>query len=307
MSQFNTKLDSLRIKESVVDIERSDLDSTVFQYVPNKDKPVLQPSIKMQILEDLGHIQEIVSVSSFFIVGSILTKKYNADSDIDVTLELPPEEINDFNYEQLLSTLSHVNGHLAVGTTHPINYKIIKQPASFENYDAVYDVASEQWLKEPTPYQTDLDKYMGKFESEVASMDINTGKLRREIIDIGYLRSLEPDQVKDLSSRIESKLHQIEDTIDSLVDEYQDIKKIRALAYEQPWDAEKIKEFGVKNNLPQNIIYKLLEKYYYLDFMKKLKLILHPVKRGPKKKLEVSDIKSIKSAFLQAYMKGLSI
>jgi hypothetical protein len=37
---------------------------------------------------------------------------------------------------------------------------------------------------------------------------------------------------------------------------------------------EEIKTFGRKNQLPKNVIYKMLEKYHYLTIYKKLKEIL---------------------------------
>ena len=36
-----------------------------------------------------------------------------------------------------------------------------------------------------------------------------------------------------------------------------------------------LEEYGKKNRLPENVTYKLLERYYYFDFIKKLKDIIH--------------------------------
>ena len=37
---------------------------------------------------------------------------------------------------------------------------------------------------------------------------------------------------------------------------------------------DEIQKFGIKNRLPKNVIYKMLEKYHYLKFYKKCKKIL---------------------------------
>jgi hypothetical protein len=37
---------------------------------------------------------------------------------------------------------------------------------------------------------------------------------------------------------------------------------------------DEIRQYGVKNRLPKNVIYKMLEKYHYLKFYKKCKKIL---------------------------------
>jgi hypothetical protein len=37
---------------------------------------------------------------------------------------------------------------------------------------------------------------------------------------------------------------------------------------------DEIRQYGIKNRLPKNVIYKMLEKYHYLKFYKKCKKIL---------------------------------
>ena len=37
---------------------------------------------------------------------------------------------------------------------------------------------------------------------------------------------------------------------------------------------EEIRKFGIKNRLPKNVIYKMLEKYHYIKFYKYCKKIL---------------------------------
>ena len=42
---------------------------------------------------------------------------------------------------------------------------------------------------------------------------------------------------------------------------------------------DEIRKFGVKNRLPKNVIYKMLEKYHYLKFFKKLNEIMEDGKK----------------------------
>ena len=37
---------------------------------------------------------------------------------------------------------------------------------------------------------------------------------------------------------------------------------------------DEIKTYSIKNRLPKNVVYKMLEKYHYLKFLKKCKKIL---------------------------------
>ena len=57
---------------------------------------------------------------------------------------------------------------------------------------------------------------------------------------------------------------------------------------------EEIRKFGVKNRLPKNVIYKMLEKYHYLKFFKKLKEMMEDGKLSPDELKSLSKIKEVK-------------
>ena len=57
---------------------------------------------------------------------------------------------------------------------------------------------------------------------------------------------------------------------------------------------DEIRKFGVKNRLPKNVIYKMLEKYHYLKFFKKLKEIMEDGKITPAELKSLSKIKEAK-------------
>mgnify|MGYP000158447431 CR=1 FL=1 len=46
------------------------------------------------------------------------------------------------------------------------------------------------------------------------------------------------------------------------------------IAFDKDMSPDQIKTFSIKNRLPKNVIYKMLEKYHYLTFLKKCKKIL---------------------------------
>jgi hypothetical protein len=73
---------------------------------------------------------------------------------------------------------------------------------------------------------------------------------------------------------INEKLDEIEDGIKHLIDIGNTVLKDRADAFATDMTPEEIKTFGRKNQLPKNVIYKMLEKYHYLTFYKELKDIL---------------------------------
>ena len=57
---------------------------------------------------------------------------------------------------------------------------------------------------------------------------------------------------------------------------------------------DEIRKFGVKNRLPKNVIYKMLEKYHYLKFFKKLNEIMEDGKISPDELKSLSKIKEFK-------------
>jgi hypothetical protein len=144
---FNKQFSQWYLTESILDIPRDGLDPAVFQF-PEEGAPIIHPRIRAQIIKPLVDINQIVPILDYFIIGSILTPRYNSTTDIDVCLEVD-EEISAIKMENLISMLKVINGKLAIGTTHPINYYIVKGQYDLDKTDAAYDIADDNWLKEP--------------------------------------------------------------------------------------------------------------------------------------------------------------
>lgn len=285
-SIFNNKWE---LSESVIDIARNSIDPTVWEF-PEDNLPIIRPTIKLQILDIIEAIDRITPVVKFYIVGSILTKQYSPNSDIDVNVEIDPE-IDDLTRETLFQFIKRANGSLAIGTTHPINYFIVQEEFDFDKSQGVYDLANEKWLKIPEDTDIEIDSYFNKFQNAVNGIDITTAELRRDLIDYEMLKNLSPDQVAKLGDLSAKKLDEIEDDMQFLIKAYHDVHHLRKWAFEQEMTPSEIKKFGKKYKLPENVVYKMLEKYYYIEFIKKLENIL-----GDEEELSNSDINKIKKA-----------
>ena len=92
---------------------------------------------------------------------------------------------------------------------------------------------------------------------------------------------------------------EITDKIETLVDIRHNIIKKRKKAFIRPMTPEEIQQYKSKNFLPENIIHKMLERYYYWDFIKKLEDIL-----DDKEILEPEDIESIRVINKNACLKN---
>jgi hypothetical protein len=112
------------------------------------------------------------------------------------------------------------------------------------------------------------------FQKQVDKIDMLKGELKRDIIDYDELKELKPDDILNLQFKINEKLEEIEDSISDIIKIGDDVALDRRAAFDSDMSPEEIKKYGIKNRLPKNVVYKMLEKYHYLKFYKKCKEIL---------------------------------
>lgn len=278
------------LKESIVDVPRNYLDPTVF--ITNENEaPILNPRIKAQINSDIERFKRITNVKDYYIIGSILTNRYTDTSDIDVNIEMYTDEMTELIIAKLLLLIKELNGSLAGSTKHPINYYITRDTFDYSKTETVYDVMNDRWLKEPKFFDININKYFKSFLDTVSNIDLTTAELRRDIIDVEYLKTLSPKDVTGLKQLIKSKIYEINSSISYLIDFKTNFKKVRNYNYDRPMTPEEIKKFSSKNVLPTEVVYKLLQKYYYWDFINRLEEIT-----DDKDEITLDDIADIKNA-----------
>jgi nicotinamide mononucleotide adenylyltransferase len=266
------------IREAVIDIPRRTYAKGVFDDA-DTENPKLKQSVLDIIQNQIKQFNEIRPVLKYSLVGSILTKTYRDDADLDVNVLFDvPLEDRDVVRKELAKSLRNINGTLVPGTKHPINYYIITDPNVKETNDkmadAVFDIKNNTFIRKAKEFKFDPKRYAADFEKKVREIDVVQGELKRDIIDYNELKELNPDDVLDLQELINTKLDEIENGIKHLIDIGNTVLKDRADAFATDMTPEEIKSFGRKNQLPKNVIYKMLEKYHYLTMYKKLKEIL---------------------------------
>ena len=266
------------IQEAIIDIPRRTYAKGVFDDA-DTDNPKLKQGVLDIINNQIKQFNDIRPVLKYSLVGSILTKTYRDDADLDINVLFDvPLEDRDVIRKELAKSLRNINGALVPGTKHPINYYIITDPNVKETNDkmadAVFDIKNNTFIRKAKDFKFDSKRYAADFEKKVREIDVVQGELKRDIIDYNELKELNPDDVLDLQELINIKLDEIEDSIKHLVDIGNTVLKDRADAFATDMTPEEIKTFGRKNQLPKNVIYKMLEKYHYLTMYKKLKEIL---------------------------------
>ena len=281
------------IKESIIDIPRRRYAPSVFDDA-DTNNPKLKKVVVDMILDQIDKFQEKYPVKKYSLIGSILTKRYRDDADLDINVLFDvPEEDREKARKELASSLKDINGKLVPGSKHPINYYVITDPELKKKNDAmadgVYDIDENQFIRRPTEDTFDPEKYEADFQKKVREIDVVKGELARDLVDYRELKSLSTDDVLNLQDKIDSKLEEIEDSIEVLVDIGDDVVKQRQNAFNNDMTPDEIREFGKKHKLPKNIIYKYLDKYHYLKMYKTLKGILED---GKVTDDEIVDIKT---------------
>ena len=266
------------IKEAVIDIPRRTYAKGVFDNA-DTDNPKLKQTVLDIIENQIKQFNDLRPVLKYSLVGSILTKNYRDDADLDINVLFDvPLPDRDVIRKELAKSLRNINGALVPGTKHPINYYIITDPNVKETNDkmadAVFDIKSNTFIRKAKEFKFDAKRYAADFEKRVKEIDVVQGELKRDLIDYKELKELNPDDILNLQELINEKLDEIENGIKQLVDIGNTVLKDRADAFATDMTPEEIKTFGRKNQLPKNVVYKMLEKYHYLTFYKELKDIL---------------------------------
>ena len=265
-------------KESIIDVPRSTYAPLVFD-----DADTENPKLKQKVLDiikkDLKTFEKFGPVVSVKLIGSILGKKYrnDADLDIDVLIDLPPEDRETVGLEARKS-VADINGKNIPGTKHPVNYYIQSDPAvndaHLKTATGIFDVFKQKFDKKPKEQTFDPKVYAALFQNKVAEIDVVKGELKRDILDYDELKELTPKDIVDLQDKIDGKLKEIKDAIEKFSVMGDELMQARRDLFNRPLTPEEIRKYGIAHKLPKNVIYKYLEKFYYTEFFNKCKKIL---------------------------------
>ena len=270
--------------ESIIDIPRKTYAPGVFDD-EDTDNPKIKIDVLNMITAQFEEFEKEYPILDYSLIGSILTKRYRNDADLDINVlfDIPEEKREEERLrlsKKYLSAASpdSIQGKLIPGTKHPVNYYFITDKETYDDQnkkaDAVFSIKGQKFVKRPEDFVFDKDMYMKDFQKKVDEIDLIKGELKRDIIDYDELKELTPDDIENLQSRVSKKLEEIEKGIKDIIDIGVELDTDRRAAFDRDMTPDEIKTYGIKNRLPKNVIYKMLEKYHYLKFYKKCKQIL---------------------------------
>lgn len=297
----------MKILESVIDPKIKNYDKLIFEN-PEDNKPTLLEPIRQQILNGANNFLTFVKkIKNIYLVGSILTKHYSEKADIDVNIEIPFDEKEFEDNAALWEYFKNANGRMAGQSLHPINYYlkfIPKQKLSFDekyaDFENVYDIISNQWKKQTKDVSINVDKYLDEFNEAIKDIDLATMELRRDLIDVKKLKSFKNGEIENLNKKVSKKLEKIKKDIEKIINAKDDIHKNRQLAFKKPLSLSKLKQYKSKNQLPENVIYKLAEYYYIWELAESLREVIEE-----NAKIDAEDIIDIKDALEEYITKNI--
>src|SRR6056300_955322 len=295
--------------EAVIDIPKRTYAKGVFDDA-DTNNPKIKAGVKALIDKQIEEFETEYPVVKTGLIGSILTKRYRDDADLDINVlfDVPVEKREEERLRLSKKYLSannpdNIQGKLIPGTKHPINFYFITDMKTYNDQekkaDAVFDIEDNKFIKRPDDFTFDPSLYIKDFEKKVQEIDVVKGELKRDIIDYRELEGLTADDVLNLQDKINDKLEEIEDSIKDIIKIGDTVDAERRAAFDRDMSPDEIRKYGIKNRLPKAVIYKMLEKYHYLKFYKKCKKILDDGKVTDKEidDLEMHEAKGKSIAF----------
>jgi hypothetical protein len=259
------------MNESILDIPRKTLDPEVFDV--DKGDVLLSPTVRAEILRQSEMYNQWGEVKRVLLIGSILTRHWKSDSDIDVTLLFKPMSSEAFEAAKQHSAQSQDTMPL-LATAHPLNF-YIRNDLIRDGWDNIYDVTGNGWVKRsPESVAKSAEEYLRQFDRLIKDIDLEKGELYRDLIDYAELIELGEADVDDLHTRVAEKAEEIDDQVKKLVMIHKALHRMRKSAFERPLTADEVREYKTKNLLPVSVLYKLLERYHYLKLLKELEKVL---------------------------------
>jgi len=288
---------------SVISLPKARLDSAIWDLESGEDKPLLRPEVQRELvtrlyngLKEYGFDNPAKWVARMLIVGSETGNQYDSTSDLDINTVIAFESFRTFEprfdtlqNEEIIKTIGSVfandiNGKSLFTTKHDVNYYAKTDEASpLDDYDGVYDIYSNEWVKYPDITSEDFDPetaFPEVFETAqklAREFDIKLGDIRRDSVNASYLIEQLKDKNVDratVKEKLDDSIAKLDQSLHELFSEYEQLHNDRKTSYSTN-DVANLRDgyLASKNWLPANIKYKWLEKWRYVALVQLLKKI----------------------------------
>jgi hypothetical protein len=250
------------VRESVIDPTRSSLDPDVFRE-DGSGRPKLRSGVRGYLLGIAGPFQQYGRVNGVYIVGSLLSYQWLRKSDLDLHIALDASE------ERIQAAFDDPRRKVGMlpGTDHEIQIYIEPKEIAFSHYDGVYDLIHDQWIKGPYNESVDAEAFLTIYRDFIRDLDVSIGELKRDIIDYEVLRQLDAQDLQRLEKKTSEKVKEINRELHWLSGARSIIRLLRSRAFRLDKMPEHLADLKSKQQVPENVLYKLLERYAYMRLL----------------------------------------
>lgn len=275
---------------SIIDEKMPDLDPTIWYYHGGKYQ--LRPEVESKVRRLAQKLLVGTKVRRAYAVGSLVGYFYRPDSDLDICLVVSASD------EMLLfleEATKKINGKLVPGTKHPINFYVLQDLPDLVRFDGVYDIKEHRWVKLPTETGVDLFAVYDQFRADFNKIEAAYGEAWRSLIDIDIMReALSRGGEREIALKIRRRIDDLDDALQELAGTYDEVHQERLRAFNRQLELAQLGQnpYPSPNQLPENLRYKLLERYHYLNFLSKLYDLLER-KGAIDSKQDIKDVRSI--------------
>lgn len=260
-------------KEAIIDHKKPKLNPTVW----NEDER-LRDDIKNLILEPIFKVLKNNNVPfndiySINLVGSMASKRYRPDSDLDIHIMLKPSK--EWRVDSLVEELEKQIINYIPGTKHPIEY-YIEPHDSLKEYMFNYDVINDEWISRKEELYIDLEYYRALIREKIRDFNDLIFELDSDLIDFEDIKYFANEKDPETRAKLKRKINEIEMDMQKIKKSFDEVKEDRRRDY--------------SDDSMGNITFKFLQKYNLLKRMRKISKLLDDG-------FQVSDIKKAKESF----------
>lgn len=256
--------DLMDLRESILDMPRKEYCKDILTK-DGKLKPVVLEQIKSTIEKWKNQLDVDFEIKAVEAKGSLLSKRYNDTSDLDVTI------FTDLSEDQVGEIVDIIpKGENIKGTDHPLDFYVLGNGETIDedNLDNIYDVLKDEWIKRTRDYENEIptDYLIQVCNFYINGCVIALNNYRNDKTLLEYYQSLNSATYEisedELKSIIEEKKRSLKADFDALKMALHMITAFRLEAYEDESFSIGIE---IKSNNPHNSINeqlaKILEKF----------------------------------------------
>lgn len=266
-----TNLDAVEpheaVTESILDPTRQSLDPDLF--IRPDDPPPLRPGVRAYLYRSCLHYSQWGRVVGIYLTGSLLSYQWTETTDADVKIVLEPHD-DEALWAAVKDATARTDRGLIQGTQHPVDFFIVTPDewATIQpRLDGVYDVLNDKWVHGPYSYTVEVQDFLGLFDEAVQSLDVAQGELKRDLVDYETLQEMSKHDLEQTTEAVMGKLAEIDRGVRRLSQTFAILQALRGGGFRLA-DIEAARS---GQTAPGNVLYKLLERYHYVDLLKKLR------------------------------------